>query len=96
MFKEENLLVRSLMLCEALHAFGPTADELYADDKFVEAKTLDEYVKCKLGLFDGATQEVVKCKQAALNEPRTRVVCTKPAHGMEQLLGQEWWNEELC
>jgi hypothetical protein len=81
-----NTFVRSFMLCEALHAFGPTFDELNDDDEFLDASTFVEYVKCKLGWLEGASDEFA-CKQPVPREPRTRVSNTWPAHELPNLLG---------
>jgi hypothetical protein len=89
-----NTFVRSFMLCEALHAFGPTFDELIEDEDFLNANSFDDYVKCKLGWLEGARGEFA-CKQPVLKEPRTRVPSTWPAHGLLKMLGQEWQEAQL-
>jgi hypothetical protein len=93
----DNLFVRSFMLCEALHACGPTADELLADEEFTEAKTFADYVTCKHGWLDGAkdTEDRLQCTQSVLRDPKTRDVKTWPAHGLLKMLGQEWHDKKL-
>jgi hypothetical protein len=56
------------MLCEALHACGPTVDVLHADDELIEAKTFEEYVKCMLGWLAAASEEGFTCKQSVLTK----------------------------
>jgi hypothetical protein len=48
----DNRFVRSFMLCEALHAYGPTLEELLVDSEFTEAKTFQEYLTCKRGWLE--------------------------------------------
>jgi hypothetical protein len=45
----DNAFVRSFTLCEAVHAFGPTAAELMDDEEFLDARTFVEYLTCKRG-----------------------------------------------
>jgi hypothetical protein len=89
-----NTFVRSFMLCEALHAFGPTFDELNEDEEILDASTFDDYLKCKLGWLEGASGNF-PCKQPVLKEPRTRVTSSWPAHGLLKMLGQEWQDAQL-
>jgi hypothetical protein len=90
----DSLFVRSFMLCEALHAFGPTYEELMDDEEFVEAKNFSDYVTCKRGWLEGASDDGFACKQPVLKDPKTRVTSTWPAHGLLKMLGQKWQVKE--
>jgi hypothetical protein len=63
--------VRSFMLCEALHAFGPTYEELMDDEEFVQANIFSDYVTCKRVWLEGASENGVACKQPVLKDPKT-------------------------
>jgi hypothetical protein len=83
------------MLCEALHASGPTYEELMEDAEFLEASTFQEYVTCKRGWLAGTSEDGFACKQPSLKDPKTRVTSTWPAHGLLKMLGKEWMLNEL-
>jgi hypothetical protein len=58
MAQQDNMFVLSFMLCEALHASGPTADELKADNEFTEAKTFLEFAFASVGGWTVQAQKV--------------------------------------
>jgi hypothetical protein len=91
----DSVFVRSFILCEAVHAFGPTAIELLEDEEFLDARTFLEYVTCKRGWEAGTKQDGYECKQASLKDAKTRVASTWPAHGLLKMLGKEWICNEL-
>jgi hypothetical protein len=91
----DNAFVRSFILCEAVHAFGPTAVELLEDEEFLDARTFAEFVTCKRGWEVGTKQDGFECKQASLQDAKTRVTSTWPAHGLLKMLGKEWICNEL-
>jgi hypothetical protein len=91
----DNAFVRSFTLCEAVHAFGPTAAELMDDKEFLDARTFVEYLTCKRGWMAGTNQDGFDCKQASLKDAMTRVTSTWPAHGLLKMLGKEWMCNEL-
>jgi hypothetical protein len=87
----DNLFPRSCLLCEALHACGPTADGLLIDEDFTGAKTFRDYCACKSGWLVGAKGPDVEfqCVQLGWSQPRARDVKTWPSHGLLKMSGQE-------
>jgi hypothetical protein len=66
--------VRSFILCEALHAYGAVVEDLMEGEEFKEAKTSQEYLKCKMGWFNGAAEEGFACNQVNMREARRRLL----------------------
>jgi hypothetical protein len=91
----EDKFVRSFILCEALHAYGPVAEDLMEDEEFTEAKSFQDYLKCKMGWLNGAAEEGFACNQVNMREARTRLTSTWPAHGLLKMLGDEWHMDKL-